>query len=247
MRNLKLTIAYDGTDFKGWQIQRNGERTVQGELQRILEKILCHPVKVIGSGRTDTGVHARQQVANVLTSSPIPHEPLMRALNNALPVDLVVYKIDEVPESFHARYSIKQKTYRYTLRLSPQRDPLQDRFNLQFPESLNLTAMRQASKILIGAHDFQAFQSTTPENKQKNSVRTLTRLTINKNGDRITITLTAEGFLYKMARNIVGTLILAGKGELKPSDIMKMLTDQNRAAAPKPAPAHGLCLWETKY
>lgn len=247
MRNLKLTIAYDGTDFRGWQIQKQGERTVQGEIKKHLELICRHPVKLVGSGRTDTGVHARGQTAHFHTSSPIPSGALQKALNNTLPCDIVVRRIQLVADSFHAQYSIKQKTYQYRVRNHPLRDPLSDRYALQVAGTLNVRLMRAAAKHFSGTHDFRAFQSASQSNKGKNSVRTITRLTIAKSSEWIIITISATGFLYKMARNITGALIMAGKRELAPAEILAILQGKNRTAAPKPAPARGLCLLTTHY
>jgi tRNA pseudouridine38-40 synthase len=247
MRNIKLTIAYDGTGFRGWQIQKQGERTVQGEIKRHLEIICRHPVRLIGSGRTDTGVHARGQTANFHTSSPIPAGALREALNRALPCDIAVLKVQPVRDDFHARYSIKSKTYQYLVRNHPSRDPLSDRYALQVTGTLNVRLMRQAARYFLGIHDFRAFRSASRGDKGKDCGRAITRLTVARNAQWVTITISATGFLYKMARNITGTLIMAGKKEMDPAEIPVIMQGKNRAAVPKPAPAQGLCLLATHY
>ncbi len=247
MRNIKLTIEYDGTDFKGWQIQGKGERTVQAEITRALELILSERITLVGSGRTDSGVHALGQTANFHTQSTLNAERLQKALNANLPPDIAIINVEDVPDRFHAQNSAKYKTYRYTILNRDPRSALEYRRSLYYPFPLNVSAMKAAAKFIIGKHDFRTFQATDPRRKERDTVRAVTGLTIKKTGDLIHIDVTANGFLYKMVRNIVGTLLEVGGGRRAPSDIQKILHGKNRVLAGETAKPHALTLLCVEY
>ena len=214
MRNFKITIEYDGSGFCGWQTQAQGERTVQGELEAVLLKIFKQPVKVIASGRTDSGVHAQGQVVSFKADTRMKPLEIQRALNSLLPADIAVLEAKEVKSDFHAQYSVKEKTYRYTVLNRKYRSVfLRDRVYF-YPYPLNIARMRKASKYLIGRHDFKSFQAYDPLRAERQTVRTIKKIVIKKEGDLIHIDVTADGFLYKMVRNIAGTLLAIGSGQL---------------------------------
>jgi len=247
MRNFKIIFEYDGTDFCGWQTQKQGERTVQGEFEAVLSKIFKHPIKVIASGRTDSGVHARGQVISFKVETRMKPDEIKRALNGLLPADIAVHEASEVSADFHAQYSVKEKTYRYTILNRKVRSAFLRGHTLFYPYPLNVTLMRKAAKYIIGRHDFKSFQAHDPLRAERQTVRTIKKLVIKKEGDLITIDVTADGFLYKMVRNIVGTLLAIGSGQLPLEEMPKILKSKNRKTAPDTAPAHGLCLIQVKY
>lgn len=262
MRNILLTIEYDGTNFKGWQIQRRGERTVSGEILKAIDNITGEHVKLIGSGRTDTGVHASGQTANFklpfiegnknyflgTKHFSCQHcKKLQNALNANLPNDIAVISVKKAPIDFHAQYNIKKKTYRYTILNRPARSALYHSTALHWPHPIDISKMREAAKIFIGKHDFAAFQSNNRSNQGKSTVRTIESLKINKRNNFITINITANGFLYKMVRNIVGTLIEAGSGKITQPQVTLILKSQNRREAGFSVKPHGLTLIKSSY
>ena len=242
LRNIKLTIEYDGTEFNGWQAQAKGLRTVQGEIEKALKKIFKSEIRLYGSGRTDAGVHALGQVANFKITAPMPVAVIQKALNSNLPEDVSVTKAEEVPLNFHAQYSAKSKIYRYTILHRASRRAYGRQFCLHFPYKLDLAIMKKEAKSLIGRKDFRSFGSLDKGHGRDNAIRHVTKIDIKKKGDIITIDIEANGFLYKMVRNIVGTLLDVGTGRLPTGSIKKILTKKNRKVASPPAPAHGLCL-----
>ena len=245
LRNIKLTIEYDGTNFNGWQFQP-GLRTIQGEIQNFLKKIFKEDITLIGSGRTDSGVHAKGQVANFRTTSTMSTLQMCRAFNNNLPEDIAILSVEEVNLKFHAQHSAKRKTYRYTILNREPRSSLQRNFCLRFPYKLNLTLMRQEAKALVGRKDFKAFQAASSTNP-KDSIRRVYKLKITKQGDFIYIDIEANGFLYKMVRNIVGTLLEIGSGRLPKGSIKRILKSKDRTTAGDTTQARGLCLLHVKY
>jgi len=252
MRNIRLTIEYDGTDFRGWQQQIPEHRTVQDEIEKALKIIFRTKTKVIGSGRTDSGVHARGQVANFKTANRrLKPADIQRALNANLPEDITILEVKEAPKDFHAQYSAKRKTYSYTVLNGPARPAIDRAFCHYHPYRLNVASMRKAASELKGKKDFRAFMAANPAlratEKDKDTVRTMSRLDIKKQGDLVRITVTANGFLYKMVRNIVGTLLAVGSGQLAPRDIKMILAHKDRQRAGKTAPARGLCLENVEY
>lgn len=230
MRTFRLTLAYDGTRLEGWQRQPRG-RTVQGEIEATLRKITGEKIRVIGAGRTDSGVHAQGQVAHAVLRTRLSPAVLQRALNALLPSDILVRSVRIAPSHFHARFNARSKHYRYTLWNHPLR-PLFDRDRLHHvPDPLDLAAMRRAARLLRGKHDFRAFCSEPA--KASGAVRHLRRLSIQRQGPRITIDAEGDGFLYHMVRRLAGHLIEIGKG-------------RSPAIAPT-APAGGLCLIKVRY
>jgi len=251
MRNIRLTIEYDGTKFKGWQVQAQRNRTVQGEIEKALKKIFNKRIRLIGSGRTDSGVHALGQVANFKTASQMEASEMLRALNGNLPEDISVLEARDARDDFHSQYGAKRKTYRYTILNRKIRCSQQRYFLFQFQYKLNITKMRSASKALIGKKDFRSFMAADPAQKRsgksKNTVRTIYKITIKKSGDLITIDIEANGFLYKMVRNIVGTLIEIGSGKRPKEEISDILRKKDRISAGDTSPAKGLCLLNVSY
>lgn len=244
MRTLKLTLEYDGTDFFGFQIQARG-RTVQGEIEKALHTILKEGVRVIPAGRTDSGVHALGQVAHFKTRRTIPASSLLRALNANLPKDVAVLDCEEAGPDFHARKHAAWKTYRYTVLNRPVRSALLRRDALLVSQKLNLPAMRRAARLLVGEHDFRSFQAT--DKAPRSSRRRVRRLTLKREGPFIRFEIEGNGFLYNMVRNIVGTLLLVGRGKIAPSDVRRIRDGCDRRLAGPTAPAHGLCLIRVTY
>ena len=251
LRNLKLTMEYDGTQFHGWQVQEPSKRTIQGEIEKVLKIIFKKKITLIGSGRTDSGVHALGQVAHFKTNSAMPAPEILKALNGNLPEDIVVLDTQDVPLDFHAQYKAKRKTYRYTICNRPVRCALHRRFCLYLPQRLNFSAMRKASRALLGRKDFRSFAASDPhsekEGKKKTTIRRIFRLKIRKKKDIVTIDIEANGFLYKMARTIVGTLLKVGLKKWKEGSIKAILKAKNRTQAAPTAPARGLCLLKVIY
>ncbi|MDD5136867.1 MAG: tRNA pseudouridine(38-40) synthase TruA, partial [Candidatus Omnitrophica bacterium] len=209
MRNIKLTIRYDGTRYAGWQSQKNG-RAIQDVIQDAIKGVTRERVALIGSGRTDAGVHAEAQIANFRTKSKIPLKNIRMALNSRLPRDIAVTHIEEAALKFNAQKCAKSKLYRYTIMNNDYMDPLVRHFAAKSFYKLNIGSMRKASGLLKGRHDFRSFQATDGE--EKSSVRTIKDIKIEKDGHMIYIYIEANGFLYNMARNIAGTLVEVGRG-----------------------------------
>lgn len=251
MRTIKLTLEYDGSDFNGWQIQRAKSRTVQGELQKALRRIFKKKVVITGSGRTDRGVHAREQVAHFQTNARYPADEIRRALNGNLPEDISILKAEDVDEDFHAQFSARRKLYRYTICYRQSRPAVDRRYCWHIPHRLNVTAMRKAAAELTGRRDFKSFTATDPSlrrrGKTKKTIRTLHRLDVKRRGDFLYIEAEADGFLYKMVRNLAGTLVAVGEGRLNPADMGPILKSRDRRRAPETAPPQGLSLIRVSY
>ncbi|HLF18474.1 MAG TPA: tRNA pseudouridine(38-40) synthase TruA [Candidatus Omnitrophota bacterium] len=247
MQNYKLTIEYDGTDFSGWQIQTPSQRTVQGEIQAALYKIFKQKITPLGSGRTDSGVHALGQVANFKINTSLKVKIIQKALNAHLPKDIAILKVQKVDEAFHAQYSAKSKTYRYTIFNGPIRPALYRNHCFHYPFKLNVALMKKEAKALVGRHDFKSFQASDTSRKEKTTVRTVKGISIKKSKNFITINIEADGFLYKMVRNIVGTLLKLGSGQAEEGSLKKILAQKNRTAAFETAPAQGLTLVKVIY
>ncbi len=256
MRNLKITLEYDGTNYAGWQTQKL--KTIQATLEKTLRKILCEKIKVIGSGRTDAGVHAFEQVANFKTNSTLSPKRIQSALNALLPDDIAVTKAQEVDLKFHAIRNVKSKVYRYTiLNRDYPSALLKDRVYLcRFP--LDIQSMRREARALVGRHDFKAFCASA--SSAKTTLRTIKAITIKKipyshfsgpqkqrDNSLIIIDIQADGFLYNMVRSIVGTLIEIGRGRFGKGSLRKILLSRNRSYAGPTAPAKGLCLLKVNY
>lgn len=243
-RNVKLVIRYDGSAYHGWQFQP-GLSTVEGTLREALEKLCGGVIHLNGSSRTDAGVHALGQVANVRMESPVPTENLVKALNNLLPEDIAVADAVEMPEAFDAISDTKSKRYRYTICTEPIRPVLAIRYCWHRPGMLNPFAMNAAAARLVGTFDFKSFASAADQ--RQSSVRTILKCSVAEDGFFIRIDVEADGFLYNMVRNIVGTLVEVGRGRWDPEDIERILVAKDRAAAGPIAPAGGLCLMEIYY
>jgi tRNA pseudouridine38-40 synthase len=250
MRNLKVTLAYDGSEFSGWQVQPDAP-TVQGILSTAIGRLTGEKVLPQGSGRTDAGVHALAQVATFATESPIPAENLVKALNDILPSSIRVLEAAEVPADFHARKSARAKTYQYRIYRKPICPPFRARYVWHFPFPLGEKAMAEAAKFVIGEHDFTSFAAVDPERgmegEEVSNVRSIFSSEWKRNGDELTYTVRGSGFLHHMIRNLVGTFILVGKGTLKPEAITEILRARNRSRAGATAPASGLYLVSVEY
>ena len=244
MKRIKLTIAYDGTNYCGWQIQPNGI-TIEEVLNKALTKMLGEEIIIIGASRTDSGVHAMGNVAVFDTETTIPAEKIAVALNQRLPDDIVITKSEEVSLDFHPRYCNCSKTYEYHIINTRIPIPTKRLTNYFVSYVLDIDNMRQAASYLVGEHDFVSFCNVRTD--VENTVRTITALDILTNGNEITIRITGNGFLYNMVRIIVGTLIRVGRGFYKPEKVKEILEARDRKAAGVTAPAHGLMLVEIKY
>ena len=244
-RHFKLTVSYDGTHYAGWQLQPNGE-TVQELVEDAVEKLAGRAIRVHGSGRTDAGVHANGQVANCSFVTELTTATLLRALNANLPEDIRVLRVQEVGPKFHARFSAKGKEYRYQIDCGVVADPFQRAYAWHHPWPLNIVAMRKAAALLRGRHDFSAL-SANPMRPIESPVRTITKLTLTKQGTLLTISVRADGFLYKMVRSIVGALVKVGEGRLTVEQLQELVDAKKRTAAIETAPAKGLFLWQVDY
>lgn len=248
MRNLKLTLAYDGSEYYGWQIQPNLP-TVQGTLVDILRKITQEKVRLYGCGRTDTGVHALGQVAHFKTRTRIPPQNLQRALNSLLPPTIRVQGVEEVGAAFHARWHARAKTYRYRILRAPICPPFAWRYVYHYPFPLDEEAMARAAAFFAGEHDFSSFGSWDPEEENHSRVRTVfsSRLERLPEQPELVYTVRGRAFLRYMVRKIVGTLIAVGKGRLAPEDIPRILAARDRSQAGPTVPPEGLYLVAVEY
>jgi len=245
MRNIKLLIEYDGTNYQGWQVQPKGP-TIQGVLEEKIGLLTGEPVQLFGSGRTDSGVHALGQVAHFKTQNRMDIRTIQRALNSLLPHDIVIQKVEEVDEGFHARKHSKSKVYEYRILNRNLRSAFHRGYVWYIPQKLNLTEMKKATQSLIGEHDFSSFRSVgTPT---RTAVRRVIRAEWKRGRDGlIHFEIEANGFLKQMVRAIIGTLVEIGKGRMKATEIRKILNSKDRKKAGPTAPAQGLFLKEVKY
>jgi tRNA pseudouridine38-40 synthase len=249
MRNLKLVLAYDGTDFSGWQIQPD-KATIQGTLASAIGRVTGDQVLPQGSGRTDAGVHAQGQVATFATQSPIPAENLVVALNDVLPTSIRVLEAAEAPPEFHARKSARAKSYRYRMYRGDICPPFLARYIWHYPYPLDELAMQEVADLVVGEHDFTSFAAVDPERgreEEVSNVRQIFTSSWERQDDEFVYTVRGNGFLHHMVRNLVGTFLLAGKKTLKASDVTRILETRLRSAAGATAPASGLCLMSVEY
>jgi tRNA pseudouridine38-40 synthase len=250
MRNLKIVLAYDGSEFSGWQVQPDAA-TIQGTLALAIGRVTGEKVLPQGSGRTDAGVHALAQVATFATESPIPVQNLVKALNDTLPPSIRVLEASEAPLEFHARKSARAKTYRYRMLRSAICPPFLARYVWHYPFPLDEGAMRQAAGLVIGEHDFTSFAAVDPERGREDetisNVRRILASSWAREEDELVYTVRGSGFLHHMVRNLVGTFLLVGKSTLKPEDVTEILAARNRSAAGATAPASGLYLVSVEY
>lgn len=243
MRNIKLSLQYDGTNYCGWQIQPNGT-TIQGLLTDFLTRLEGKPVVLYGAGRTDAGVHALGQVANFFTEKNLPCHKIKRAINGNLPQDIRVAEVEEVAMDFHSRFSAKEKTYQYQLALGEIVSPFQYRYCYHYPYLLDVEKMQLAAKLLIGTHNFAAF-ATAPDTNS--FVRTITEVKIEQQGEQLFFQVSGNGFLRYMVRTIVGTLLDVGRGKITPEKISQILVSAQRSQAGITSPACGLTLMKVHY
>ena len=244
MRNLRLDICYDGTRYRGWQRLPGKDDTIQGKLEAALSRILGEPIEISGSGRTDAGVHARGQVANFHCESRMSADEILQNLRRYLPEDIGVYSCKECSDRFHARLNAREKTYQYRIWNSDMPCVFERRYVTVLPDVLNVRAMEEAARHLLGEHDFSAFCGN-PKFK-KSTVRYIRSIEIQRSGEELWILVTGNGFLHNMVRIIVGTLIEVGRGE-RDADSIPELFGGKRAEAGFLAPAQGLCLQEVYY
>ena len=245
MGNFRLVLEYDGTGFEGWQSQPEGHRTVQGCLHEAVEKVTASSASVMGSGRTDTGVHAAAQVANVRVETRLGPEELQRALNATLPRDVAVLQVEAASEGFDARRDALSKRYGYRLFTGAVRSPLRERRAWWVPGPLDLDAMARAAGSLEGRHDFASFQAAG--SSVRSTVRALAPVELEPDGDDLRLGFEADGFLRYMVRNLVGTLVEVGRGRLAADAVGDILAARDRARAPATAPARGLTLESVRY
>ena len=244
MRNIKLVIEYQGKDFNGWQKQPN-KLNIQGEIERAIGSITGEEIDLIGSGRTDAGVHSFGQVANFKTNSNISIDKFALAINSKLKKSIVIKSAEEVDERFHSRYSVHSKKYRYVICNSPTGTAIYRELEYQFPIKLDVEKMQKAAKYFEGEHDFSAFKASGTSSK--NSVRKIFKAEVFEKDERVYIELTGNGFLYNMVRIISGTLLEVGIGKIKPEEISEIIQSKDRKRAGKTLPAMGLYLVEVNY
>jgi tRNA pseudouridine38-40 synthase len=270
VRNLRLTLSYDGAEFAGWQMQP-GRTTVQGALASAIGRLSGENALPQGSGRTDAGVHALAQVASFATASTIPTENWMKALNDILPPSIRVLEVTEAAPEFHARKSARAKTYRYRIYRAAICPPFLTRYVWHYPYPLEESAMVAAARVVVGEHDFTSFAAVDPErvermaagenvhttnvrtsnvrtsNVHPTNVRTIFASSWTREGEELIYTVRGSGFLHHMVRNLVGTFLLVGKGTVSPKDLRRILDARERTAAGPTAPASGLYLVEVEY
>lgn len=253
MRNLKLILAYDGSDFAGWQVQPDSA-TIQATLAAAISRITGEAILPQGSGRTDAGVHALAQVATFATESSVPTANFVKALNDILPPSVRVLEVEEAAADFHARKSARGKTYRYRIYRAGICPPFLARYVWHYPYPLNEDAMIRAARLVEGEHDFTSFAAVDPERRRDgepgplpNNVRRIFSSGWGRHEDEFVFTVKGSGFLHHMVRNLVGTFILVGKGTLQPEDLTRILAARSRSAAGATAPASGLYLVNVEY
>lgn len=250
MRNIRIQIEYDGSNYCGWQVQnsRSGsgqKKSIQEVIEKALRKILQERVNLIASGRTDAGVHAKGQVSNFKAKSIIPLKKLQLALNGNLPDDIAVTGVKEEGLDFHSRFQAKSKIYRYLILNSSQRRPIGRQYFYHCYHPLDACLMQREAKVLLGKHNFGAFCAS--QGKAKNQVKSIKKIKVSRDKDVVTIEIEADGFLYNMVRNIAGTLVEIGRGRIPRGRLKQILASGNRVLAGPTAPACGLCLLKVKY
>ena len=241
---IKLTLTYDGAYFCGWQKQKNGV-SVQSTVEDAVFSLTGEKVSVVGSGRTDAGVHAKGQVAHFDTSANIPPEKFYKALNTILPDGVKALSSEKVADSFNANRTAKRKTYKYSLYVSDVEQPLKERYSARVYGDIDVSKMQNAANLLIGEHDFKAFSATG--GSVKTTVRTIYGINVEKTGEDIKIKVCGNGFLYNMVRIIVGALVKIGKGEMPEENLIKALKTGERDLLAETLPAKGLCLLSVEY
>jgi pseudouridylate synthase I len=245
MRNLKISIQYDGSRYKGWQKQKTDVLTVQDKIENVLSKMTGEEIQVVGCGRTDSGVHAENYIANFHTNCEFTIDTMINYLYEFLPDDIVVKSMKDTGERFHARYNVISKTYVYRINNNKFRNVFDRKYTYHTDEKLDLSEMKNAAEVLIGTNDFQSFTSLKPNTKP--TVRTINYINITENNGIIEIEVNGNGFLLNMVRIITGTLLEVGKGKLKPKDVERILNEKKRSEAGPIAQAKGLFLKDVQY
>ena len=245
MKNYKITVSYDGTRYKGWQVLKSTDATIQGKLQMVLSALAGHPVEVIGSGRTDAGVHAIGQVANFHLDEHFSAEEIFEDLNRHLPEDIAVTKIKEVDDRFHSRYQAVEKTYRYRIRTSPVPNVFERKFLYQYGQTLDVDKMKKAAQALVGTHDFASFCGN--RHMKKSTVRTIFSIDLVERDGEIEILYCGNGFLQNMERILTATLLEVGTGKREVREMNEILEARNRSLAGPVAAAKGLVLINVEY
>ncbi|HUE75230.1 MAG TPA: tRNA pseudouridine(38-40) synthase TruA [Chloroflexota bacterium] len=246
MNVIALTVEYDGTRYHGFQVQSVGP-TIQEEIERALARLMGFPVRIVAAGRTDAGVHAIGQVVSFGAPRVMPVNVIQRALNAHLPRDIAVTDVTEKPPEFHARFSAKRRKYRYTICNRTVRPVIGGQFVYHVPKHLEVAAMSEACKYLVGEHDFASFAGTGSGDHPPSTVRTMIRSTCERDGDLVALEFEANAFLPQMVRNLVGTLLLVGTGRLRTDQVTDILCRRDRRFAGQTAPARGLCLTHVTY
>ena len=245
-KRILLTVAYDGSDYFGWQAQKNPEQpTVQEALQAACEALFGQPVECTGASRTDRGVHALGQRGTIWVDTSIPAEKIPFALNTYLPESIAVTAAEAVPEGFHPRYDVKDKLYRFRIYNAPHRNPLLRKYAEWVCRPLDAGAMHRAAQALVGRHDFAAFRAMG--SAAKTTVRTIFEISVERREDEVQIFVRGDGFLYNMVRIIAGTLIAVGQGKMPEDEVARILASKDRTRAGKTAGPEGLTLMEIRY
>ena len=243
--NYRMDIQYDGTRYGGWQKQKDTDNTIQGKIEDVLGRMCKNPVPIQGAGRTDAGVHARGQVANVFLDTDKTCEEICSYLNQYLPEDIEITRVTKVEERFHSRLNAKEKVYQYRVVTGVHKNVFERKYQCPLHENLDVDAMKKAAGYLEGTHDFKSFCSN--KKMKKSSVRTIFRIEIEDAGQEVKFTFTGNGFLYNMVRIHTGTLIEVGRGDRRPEEMPCILEGCDRSLAGFTAPARGLTLLEVRY
>ena len=244
MRNLLITISYDGSAYHGWQVQKNAV-TVQQVFQKAVEKLFCQKTDIKGCSRTDSGVHANMYCVSLKTQKNIPCENIITGLNTYLPKDIAVTSCIEVADDFHARYSVKSKEYVYRIYNSQIRNPFLKNYALHYRYPIDAQYLNEEAQAFLGSHDFSGFCSAKSD--VEDTVRTVYSFSVTRNGDEVIFSVEADGFLYNMVRIMVGTLFFVNEGKIKQGELADVIKSKDRKRAGKTAPAHGLYLNNVKY
>ena len=244
MRRIKLVVAYDGTEYCGFQVQNNGP-TIEGELNKVLSELFKEDIRVIGASRTDSGVHAYCNVAVFDTEARMPAEKMVYAINQRLPEDIRVQESSEVAADFHPRHTDSRKTYEYRIYNAAVQNPMKRRYALWNYYKLDVERMKEAATYLVGEHDFKSFCSA--DTQVESTVRTVYEVSVTQSGEDIVISVSGNGFLYNMVRIIAGTLLEVGKGRIEPNEMPRILEAKNRQASGPTAPPHGLTLVKYEF
>lgn len=245
MRNIKMIVQYDGSNFKGFQKLKDNENTIQGKLESVLSKMTNENIEIIGSGRTDMGVHAYGQVINFKTNCTLSLKKIHKYLYEYLPQSISIKEIEEVDGRFHSRYNAKRKVYLYKIDNNEYPNPFNRKYSYHVSKKLDLDKMKKVADVLVGEHDFTSFCSS--KSKKKSHVREIYSISINEKDGLIEIFVEGNGFLYNMVRIIVGTLIDAGHSKITQNEVKKLLELKDRSKSPETAPSKGLFLYRVKY